>query len=261
MSYHRLIFFLVIAAALAGASCEVNIITEDPAPPATPSGLYAWNYDGKVKLTWDPNEEGDLAGYGIWVNDESYGSYEWIADVEAEYGEYTEYKDYDVVNGTEYYYTVTAFDTDLNESEPASYVYTTPRPEGWVKIYDGVWYPDKAGFDFSTGTVTEWDEGDIYLVYDWWGNPEIYPADGVWLLDFDSDSHLTIDDAQDAPIFSMNDYMDEGIACYEQSIYIVYISTDESSGHYAKFRIIDLDSGSWIAMDWAYQEDPDNPDL
>ena len=251
------IFFLVlfISVVIFSTSCEVTLVVDLPTP-GIPTGLIAKNYDPEVRLEWtDPNNP-YVEGFAVYRNTSPGGTYTWIGDTGAVY-----YIDNDVTNGVTYYYTVTAFNDDDEESDPAPYVYTTPRPEGLsTKLYDIFEDASSAGFDFFAGEVVHYTEGDMHVLFDGVGNPWIYPHEGVWIADFDGDTHWSIDDAQEAPLFSTWNYQDEELEVYTRHIYVLYIDQG-SHGYYAKFRITEDEEFNWIRFDWAFQPDEDNPDL
>jgi fibronectin type 3 domain-containing protein len=96
--------------------------TVDTVAPAAPTGLVAVAGDGEVSLSWDANGESDLSGYKVYRSTTSGGPYTEIADVVA-----NAYMDAAVVNGTTYYYVVTAYDTSLNEGDNSSEASATRR--------------------------------------------------------------------------------------------------------------------------------------
>ena len=67
-------------------------------------------YSAEVELTWDPNQESDLAGYRIYYGTAS-GSHSVMLDV----GNTTSYT-IDLQSGMTYYFVATAYDTSGNES-------------------------------------------------------------------------------------------------------------------------------------------------
>ncbi|WP_282937182.1 fibronectin type III domain-containing protein [Paenibacillus sp. RC67] len=77
----------------------------DKTPPAVPTGLQAQAGDAQVGLSWKANSEADLKGYNVYVNDALK------ATVTA-----TTYAVIGLTNGTEYKFSVSAVDTNGNES-------------------------------------------------------------------------------------------------------------------------------------------------
>jgi hypothetical protein len=105
------------------ASSEVSALPGvDLTLPAAPTGLTATPYSGSVILNWADNSEDDLAGYSIFRSTTS-GSYGAAMATDLSSSDYT---DTNVVNGTTYYYVVTATDTNSNDSAQSSEVSATP---------------------------------------------------------------------------------------------------------------------------------------
>lgn len=246
---------LLISAVLFSTSCEITILADLPIP-RTPSGLIAKNYDREVYLEWEDPRDSYVAGFSIFRNTSPGGAYTWIGDTGSVY-----YIDHDVTNAVTYYYTVTAYNSDNEESAPAPYVYTTPRPEGWsTMLYDVYIDASSCGFDFFNGEVVHYTEGDMHVLFDGTGNPWIVPHPQVWIADYDGAVHWEIDDVQEAPLYSTWNYRDDEIDVYTQHVYVLYIDTG-LDGYYAKFRITQDLAYEWVRFDWAFQPDPDNPDL
>jgi fibronectin type 3 domain-containing protein len=92
---------------------------QDATAPAAVQGLTASAGDGSVSLTWDPNTEGDLAGYNVFRSTSSPvdtgGSPLNGADLLSSPG----FTDSGLTNGPTYYYAVVAVDTANNASAPA----------------------------------------------------------------------------------------------------------------------------------------------
>lgn len=81
---------------------------------ATPSNAY------DVVIAWDANSEPDLAGYVLYVDDgTTQMPYEYVDDYPLENidPENPRAKIADLQNDTAYYFVVTAYDTDGNESD------------------------------------------------------------------------------------------------------------------------------------------------
>ena len=114
----------------------------DTTPPAVPSGLAARASNNIISLNWDNNTESDLAGYNVYRDTVSGGPYTRIAsDVLT-----SNYVDTTAVNGTTYYYVVTAVDNSSNESGNSNEVSATPHiplrymenlDRGVVAVYKG----------------------------------------------------------------------------------------------------------------------------
>jgi hypothetical protein len=84
-----------------------NMQGGDTTAPSAPTGFSADGRDGSVRLSWDANAEGDLAGYYLYRDGTR------VADLGAAK---TSYSDSDVSNGTTYTYALSAYDTSGNES-------------------------------------------------------------------------------------------------------------------------------------------------
>ncbi len=107
--------------------------------PSKPSNLMAQAGTGMVKLLWYPNQELDLAGYKVYRSDMDTLNFQFLATVSAPN---VTYEDNSVTDSMDYYYAVTAVDTDSNESEKAISSKVTPNPSsiGYMSssLYDGV---------------------------------------------------------------------------------------------------------------------------
>jgi len=84
-----------------------------PTPPAEPTGLWAAGDNGTVPLDWNNNSESDLAGYNIYRSTTSGSGY---SKLNGSLLSDSNYIDNSVINGTMYYYVVTAADTSSSES-------------------------------------------------------------------------------------------------------------------------------------------------
>lgn len=99
----------------------------DVTPPAPPTGLVATPGDGTVSLDWVDNDESDLDGYNVLRATSSGGPYDQLNGApEAT----SAWLDSTVVNGTSYYYVITAVDTSGNESGTSDEVSATPQSSG-----------------------------------------------------------------------------------------------------------------------------------
>ncbi len=239
---------VVLAAFLTG--CEQHTEYVDVTPPAPPQGITTVTGDRTVRLYWVRNTEPDLAGYHVYVSERYTGLYEIIGGAKV-----PEFVHLGAVNGVTYYYAVTAYDFDGNESE-LSYdvVYDTPRPEGLgVVLRDFRTYPLQAGYDFSTFSVGPFDDQFVDIFYEY--------AAGLGFMNVWDDTDVqdmgfteSLDEINAAPAegWSPTKY----VMLIEGHTYVVWTWDD----HYAKFRLTSL-SPTRAVFDWAYQVAPGNPEL
>jgi hypothetical protein len=223
----------------------------DTEPPAVPRGVTSITGDEAIYLQWYPNQERDLAGYNVYRGFSAEGFFDLIATVSTPY-----FVDYCVTNGHTYFYAISAFDEDGNESDLSpDLVYDTPRPEGTDELWNYLTDPYEAGFDFSSEDVCHYNSShtDIYYEYD--DEYDIHYmncASGTDIQDFGYCDD--IDDINYAPPQGWS-----SLGWVEVILghgYIVWTRDD----HYAKFRVIDVGNG-WCCFDWAYQVDQGNGEL
>ncbi len=104
-----------------------KIHTNNPDTPDDEWGADALADTDGIYIEWDANTEEDLVGYKVYRSTKADGGYKLIETLsKAE----VFYEDNDVRIGTRYYYRVTAYDEDGNESrmsEIASYM-LLPKP-------------------------------------------------------------------------------------------------------------------------------------
>ncbi|HID55728.1 TPA: hypothetical protein EYP37_04305 [Candidatus Poribacteria bacterium] len=236
---------------LVGCDTDKSCYTPDTTPPATPRGVRTITGDGKVTIEWYGSDEPDLAGYRVYRSDDNV-HFEMIAEVS---GNITRYVDRDVRNGETYYYAVSSFDLDGNESDLSpEEVWDTPRPEGRVILDEYQLSPDTSGFDFSNGEQgpVPYDRAttDIYFDAD---NGVYYLLSDNGTLMQDMGYHESWDDLDIAPD---KGYVGDIIEILEGHTYAFY--TPE--GNYAKIKVLRLTDRS-VTFDWAYQLEPDNPQL
>ena len=111
-------------------SASVNITVGD-APPGAPTGLAATAGNGQVTLDWADNTESDLSGYNVYRSTTQGSGY---AKINSTLVLTSNYVDSTVINGTTYYYVVTAVDTGSNESVSSNEVSATPSSASAVFV-------------------------------------------------------------------------------------------------------------------------------
>ncbi len=236
--------------------------------PSAPRGVYAVNLDGYVQICWYPNPEDDIVGYDIWKNDELYGTYEWIGTVDAEdpdpYEYCFEYGDYfasgEPGNGEQFFYAVSAYDEGDNLSD-LSYeeVSATPRPEGFLRLYDAAVDSDSCGYDFSSlsNIAQDCTLPLIDIVFDTTGGVNTFTVRMPSVMIQDYGYTYSFDDINLAPELGWSDA--GSVEVIESHCYMLKLG--ESSGeHYVKLWVHTVADG-YADFWWAYQTDPYNPDL
>jgi hypothetical protein len=220
----------------------------DNVPPGAPTGVYTSTGDNFIELFWRQNPENDVAGYNVFVSSSYNGRYELIGSTKTTY-----FLDNGARNGNIYYYAVTAYDFDGNESALSRDVaYDIPRPEGYdVVLNDYRQTPNSAGYDFSTYAVMPFDAQNTDMYF------ENY--NGAFFMNVYKDT-----DIQD--MGRTNSLLDVGVApdagwslthdarLYVGHTYVVWTHDD----HYAKFRVTSI-SPNRVVFDWAYQIVKSNP--
>ena len=243
---------LAVLALLGATGCEDTkdrIITVDVRPFQV-DGVYSVTGDQEVTIYWRANQESDISYYKVFRNNVPTGTFTLIGTSPG-----TSLVDQSVVNGNTYYYAVSAVDDAGQESAELSFenVFDTPRPAGIDAVLSNSFSnPASAGWDFSAyvnRTLSDirtdiWydAQGSTYLIY--------APLD----TKIQDAGYVSLRDVDFAPPAGWS--TDGTVEAIVGHSYIVYTR----DGHYAKFEVIARGSGS-LTMDWAYQIDPDNPEL
>lgn len=241
-------FLWIMLLVLFASSCKQMTNDFDTTPPAPPTGLWTQTGDNSIELFWERNRERDVAGYNVFVSSSYNGRYELIGSSSDPY-----FLDNGARNGSTYYYAVTAYDYDGNESELSrDVIYDIPRPEGYGVVLDDYRRsPQTAGYDFSRYGIVPYNDlyADIYF--------ENYQ--GTLYMNVRSDSDIqdvgpttSILDVRQAPSSGWSSTHD--VQLVAGHTYVVWTWDD----HYAKFRVTNL-SPSRVTFDWAYQLQQSNP--
>ena len=244
-------FTLAFVGALAVAGCHDNetIVVPDP-PPFVVEGVRSITGDGRVTITWRHNQETDIDHYKIYRNNQPTGTFTLIGTSVD-----NQFVDVGVVNGVTYFYAVAAVDFAGQESPELSYenAFDTPRPEGFgVTLTDANGADGTSGWDFSARArrASADPSTDVYYAF----------QDGHYLIFVPIDTQI-----QDAGYVELVDvdyappsgWSDDGVVEAIPGHSYILLTRDN---HYAKFEVNSRD-GNGMVMNWAYQIDPDNPEL
>ncbi len=162
-------YYVVVAVDSSGnpstASNEATATPTGDAAPAAPTGLAAAPGDDTVSLTWNPNDEADLAGYNIYrglttpnpTTDTPLNGSTLLTTAS--------YTDPTAANGGTYHYVVTAVDlTDLESAASAEAVATPFEPTPHALDFDGtddhVTFGPAVGLGLTTLTIEGWVRRD-----------------------------------------------------------------------------------------------------
>lgn len=232
---------------LFSAGCHPMFFGPDFEAPDPPTGLYTATGDNFIELFWDPNREPDVAGYNIYVSSSYNGRYELIGSSETEY-----FYDRDARNGSVYYYAVSAYDYDDNESELSTDVaYDIPRPEGYdVVLMNSRVAASQSGYDFSKYMIVAADDQYADMVFEGvTGSLKMMVSDDTDIQDMGPTGSIL--DVSQAPASGWSSTHDVPLTVGHT--YVVWTWDD----HYAKFRVSGL-SQNRVVFDWAYQLVPSN---
>ncbi len=242
---------LMLSVALLALGCHSdNVVNVVNTPPHTVDGVYSVTGDGEVTIYWRANQENDIDYYKVWRNNAPTGTFSLIGSSST-----TSFVDHNVTNGNTYYYAVSAVDLAGQESPQLSFenVFDTPRPEGFGVTLTSAGTTDAtSGWDFSTQTR----------------RPSADPLTDMWYSSSGGSDLIyvpTDTKIQDAGFVALRDvdfappsgWSSDGIVEAINGHSYILLTRDN---HYAKFEV-NSHSGTAMTLDWAYQIDPNNPEL
>ncbi|MFC2083857.1 fibronectin type III domain-containing protein [Bacteroidota bacterium] len=241
--------FLFIGMTFFITNCDDNDdLYYDNTPPSPPRNVITVTGDNRVDITWDYNNERDIAGYNVYYNFNYEGRYTLLGNTEDNY-----FIDFGAENGTIYYYAVSAYDFNGNESE-LSYdvVYDVPRPEGFNQaVFDYLKFPKTSGYNFSDYLIVSFNDVNSDFFF------ENY--EGIFYINVWEDTDIQdvgetndIYDISFAPNSGWVPLIQGENVKYEKAIvghtYIIWTWNN----HFAKIRINQI-TDQRMVFDWAYQ--------
>lgn len=242
---------LALSIALLALGCRGDkVVNNVDSPPHTVDGVYSVTGDGRVTVYWRANQENDIDYYKVYRNNAPTGTFTLVGSTSA-----TSFVDNSVTNGNTYYYAVSAVDLAGQESAALSIenVFDTPRPEGFgVTLTNSATTDATSGWDFSAQVRRPSADPLTDMYYN--------SSGGSDLVYVPSDTKI-----QDAGFVALRDvdfappagWSTDGIV--EAIVGHSYILLTRDN-HYAKFEV-KSHSGTSMGLDWAYQIDPNNPEL
>ena len=238
----KLLATTILLIQLSGCGVNEPEYVIDNIPPTPPTGVYAFNGDNRVDLYWNENRDPDLAGYNIYYSDTYDGKYYIIGS-----SAYCSFIDYDAINGEKYFYAITAYDYNGNESDLSrDVVYSTARPEGLNQsIFDYRQFPNNSGYSFALYSVVAYDSLDVDFFF------ENYQ--GTFYLDVWDDTDIqdmgATNDIYDIPFAPTSGWsLTKDALAMVGHTYVIWTWDN----HFAKIRISQITSES-VVFDWAYQ--------
>jgi len=240
---------LALAALTLGCRERDRIVAIDAAPFRV-DGVRSITGDDRVTIEWRENQESDIAYYKVYRNGAPTGTFSLVGQATS-----PPFADLSVSNGVTYYYAVAAVDDAGQESAELSYenVFDTPRPEGTNLTLTNANTNDAlSGLDFSDRSrqASANIQTDLYYAVSG-GAYLVYAVGGTLIQDT---GYIALRDVDFAPPAGWS--ADGVVEAIPGHSYIVLTADN----HYAKFEVVSRDASA-MTMDWAYQIDPDNPEL
>ena len=221
-------------------SCD-NVVEYKPLL-TPPQGVSVLALDNQVHISWSPSYYNNVYGYNVYVNTSYSGNYTFIGST------YTnEFVDNAAMNGYTYYYAVTAYDGEGNESDLSTEnVSATPRPESFNLILnDRQLNPNRSGYEFRSNTILPYnhDNTDIYI--EWYNNLYymlVYKDTDIQDMGYTAN----FDEIKYSPTKGWSPLKE--VLLIEGHTYVIWTYDN----HYAKVRIKEINNDN-IIMDCSYQ--------
>lgn len=238
----KLILSVIFLSTFVFFSCNIYLPYDDFTPPSPPKNISVINGDKRVDLFWKQNPENDISGYNIYYSYSYNGKYTLIGSSST-----NSFVDDGIRNGFKYYYAVTAYDHNGNESELSNdVVYAVPRPEGFNQsIFDSRRFTNNSGYSFSKYSVVPYNSQDADFFF------EIYQGKYYLVVYDDTD---IIDMGQTRDIYDIKFAPTSGWSSTKDEIarvgntYVIWTWNNR----FAKIRVKNITQDR-IVFDWAYQ--------
>jgi hypothetical protein len=269
--------YTVAAVSASGLEAQSDYSVEVFVPvwstPPIPDATYVIALDNANYITWGVISRGDanFSHYKIYFDDGAEAFLLGETDSEG-------FLDLLAANGGTYSYFVTAVDSWGHESDGSVLAEGTPRPD-----FTGEWMYDYFDVPASSGFRFAEDEGSLPIVDGdaaerhfrletdvdgWWLVPNAAQA-AIYPVGF-ATSALKCGVAADAgcidiPVAPNQGYVTTDVQLFTQESYVLRVIGDDGFFHYGVIRIdllgFDQNADAIMIFDWAYQLQPDNPNL
>lgn len=252
---------------------SVTVDVPQPTPPPVPTGIVVVALDDANYIRWADNARSasDFSFYRVYLEADGGTDY-LLGDTDSE-----GFLDQVAVNGQTYRYYVTSVDDQGHESGGSALASGTPRPDyhgEWLYAYSD--QPALSGFRFqpdeSTNPIVSGTSADRHFRLEvdaagWWLVPG--PGTQVYATGF-STTALKCGVGADASCVDVTQapttgYTMQDVSLAAQTSYVLRVSGDDGLMHYAVIRVemlgYDQDDNALMIFDWAYQLQPNTPDL
>lgn len=155
-----LAILILVLWALIGNACAA-VVSSPPAP------VIAFIDSGAVLVTWDANNEPDLAGYNVYWGLTSRNVPPGFYSDKQDVGDVTSFEISGLLQGSTYYFAITAYDTAANESgfsQEVAFTLANKKPHAPVEF--AINGADARGDTIvvkpSNGLVISWTDEPMY---------------------------------------------------------------------------------------------------
>ena len=246
------ILLTMVFASIVITGCGDNSSLTDASKsvPVPPQGVYAIAMNNSVYLSWNYNYYTNVVGYNVFVSNSYAGKYQKIG-----FSNSNEFYDTGALNGTTYFYAVSAYDNYGNESDLSTEnISATPRPEIFnLTLYDYRTSPTRAGYDLSTNQVVAYDSQSADIYYEYYNNlsyMNVFKDSDIQDMGYTAN----FDEIRYSPTKGWSPTKD--VVLIVGHTYAIWTWDD----HYAKIRIKELYPDR-VVIDCSYQLQKSNPQV
>ena len=244
---------------LVGCEEDDNVVFVNTVP-AAPQGVFTVTGNNSVYIYWNGPYEKDIDEYWVYRSLSATTGYTFLGARDAVNNSNLdlityEYIDNTAINGNTYYYAIASVDNSGQVSElSAETIFDTPRDEGTAVLVDVAVDSTVAGYDLSGRTNVQYNNINADIFVDRVGGVFYINAADAFTDLQDVGYSASFDGVGYAPTegWSENGWSEIIL----NHTYIVWTR----DLNYAKMWVEAISANS-VFFRWAYQTDPDNPEL